>query len=261
MNRICSSCHAVAPAADRYCRSCGATLGVAQGQQTTIFARATTSGPTLLRPSVMTNPFPQAPGWSSSEVGNGSVEHLVFVCDVSYSMDEPYEGDVSKLAAVRRAGRSLVHEKAQRSPADQVGLVVFTEQAHVEVPLVSLQHRKQRLIDALRALTSGPGTDINAGLEAAQHVFDWEAHDVKRRIILLTDGQGGDPLQTAESLKGNGVVIEVIGIGPSPSGVDEHLLRQVASVVGGITRYTFIKDQRTLVRTTTVLAQQPGVQW
>lgn len=77
------------------------------------------------------------------------------------------------------------------------------------------------------------GTDIDAGLKVADQALQWHRFSVVRRIILLTDGQGGYPLQTAESLKQRGVVIDAIGVGDQPSDVDEKLLRAVASVVQG----------------------------
>ena len=77
-----------------------------------------------------------------------------------------------------------------------------------------------------------------------------------RRIVLLTDGHGGHPIDTARDLKSKGVVIDVIGVGSAPSGVDEKLLRNVASVVEGEARYRFIKDQQTLVAHYTQLANK-----
>lgn len=87
-------------------------------------------------------------------------------------------------------------------------------------------------------------------------MFDWSRNDVVRRIVLLTDGHGGEPLRTAEDLKSRGVVIDVIGVGSNPSRVDEKLLRKVASVIEGETRYRFIKDQQTLVGHYTQLANK-----
>jgi hypothetical protein len=87
-------------------------------------------------------------------------------------------------------------------------------------------------------------------------LFDWHRAGVVRRVVLETDGHGGNPLQTAEYMKQNGVVIDVVGIGEHPSGVDEKLLKKVASVVEGELRYRFIKDHRTLVAHYTQLANK-----
>ena len=45
----------------------------------------------------------------------------------------------------------------------------------------------------------------------ARDMFDWNRKDIVRRIILLTNGEGGDPLHTAKDLKSRGVVIDIIG--------------------------------------------------
>ena len=73
---------------------------------------------------------------------------------------------------------------------------------------------------------------------------------------MLTDGHGGDPLRTSEELKAAGVIIDVVGIGPTSSDVNEDLLKQLASVVEGELRYRFIKDHRTLVQHYTQLANK-----
>ena len=57
----------------------------------------------------------------------------------------------------------------------------------------------------------------------------------------MTDGHGGHPLRTAEELKARGVVIDVTGVGQDPAGVDEKLLKKVASVIEGELRYRFVK--------------------
>jgi len=70
------------------------------------------------------------------------------------------------------------------------------------------------------------------------------------RIVLLTDGHSteGDPLTTAAKIKTDGIQLDIIGIGGSPSEVDEKSLRQMASVVDGEIRYWFIRSVGDLVR-------------
>ena len=122
----------------------------------------------------------------------------------------------------------------------------FDQYAQVEFPLGTLATDKAQMISAIQALQIRGGTDINEGLKVAGSLFDFN-RKVKRRIILLTDGQGGYPLRTAEGLKSQGVTIECIGIGQSPDCVDEALLRQVATTSAGECHYRFISDQRTLL--------------
>ncbi len=73
---------------------------------------------------------------------------------------------------------------------------------------------------------------------------------------MLTDGQGGEPLATAERLKSRGVVIDVIGVGKTPSDVNEPLLKKVASNIQGELHYRFIKDHQSLIAHYTQLAHK-----
>jgi Mg-chelatase subunit ChlD len=198
-------------------------------------------------------PMAVLPGQGGSPRANQR-EHTVFVVDVSGSMDSEYQGGMSKLEAAKRANLSMVLNKAQIDPNDEIGLVSFESHAHRILGLCPIHSHRAQIIQAVQSLMIGGGTDINEGLKAARKSFDWGRNDVVRRIMLLTDGQGGHPLTTAEDLKSRGVVIDVIGVGENPSGVDEKLLRKVASSIEGEVRYRFIKDQQTLVAHYTRLA-------
>ena len=52
------------------------------------------------------------------------------------------------------------------------------------------------------------------------------------------------------------MVIDVIGIGPSPHKVNERLLKKLASTIEGELRYRFIKNHRALVTLYTQLANK-----
>lgn len=146
--------------------------------------------------------------------------------------------------------------KAQIDPYDAVGIVTFDDQAQRVLEICPLHSHRRHIIQTLQQLPEGGGTDINEGLKAAREMFDWSRSDAVRRIVLLTDGQGGHPLHTAEDLKNRGTIIDVIGVGEDPGEVDEKLLKKVASVVEGEIRYRFIKDQQSLVAHYTMLANK-----
>ena len=75
--------------------------------------------------------------------------------------------------------------------------------------------------------------------------------NIQGHIVLLTDGDHncpGFPRDWANRLKGSGVIIDCIGIGGSPSDVNEHLLRDIASIdESGRPRYRFIADSDSLL--------------
>ena len=185
---------------------------------------------------------------------HGQRELLFYVGDVSGSMGEPYDERFLKIEAAIRANTAMVVQKAQLDPDDEVGLITFNHAARLLEPLTVLRNKKASIIQSLQSLHASGGTDINQGLEVARDHFQWQRSGAVRRVVLLTDGHGGDPLGTAAYLKERGVVIDVIGIGPSPSEVDEGLLRKVASVVDGASRYRFISDADTL----TIICTQLG---
>lgn len=259
MDRNCPSCGQAAMISDLYCRGCGAVIDATRNQSRTVISPVefTRQQP---RASTVTNPgctsWPNAQPVTVGPRMRGRVEeHLVYAVDVSGSMDELYERGVTKLAAAVRAGRQLVLEKVRLASDDHVGVISFTDTAQVVAPLMPLRTGRQQLMDSLRSLVARGGTDINEALKLARDQFDWTAQ-VDRRILLLTDGHGGHPLRTADELKSRGVVLEVIGIGPSPSAVDERLLRNLSSCVDGESLYFFITDQATLIKTVTALAFQ-----
>jgi len=265
---LCILCGAAIAAAARFCQNCGRTLGA-----------TTLNGKTLVQPvtvaavtSPMGVPVPASPPPRSTTSASGAAsphfapqppmdqrELTFFINDISSSMQDPYDDQFTKLDAAKRAAITMVINKAAIDPADEIGIITFNSTAVVRCQLMPAGPNKRFIIDALQSLAASNGTDINEGLRMADWAFDWQRGGVVRRIVLLTDGKGGYPLSTAEQLKLRGVVIDVIGVGKDPSGVDEKLLKRVASVVDGELRYRFIKDQQSLVNHYTHLAQKTRI--
>lgn len=182
------------------------------------------------------------------------------VLDVSSSMG------ISDYAPTRLKGgigATLAYTDARRKtcPGDRVAVVSFHHAARVVLPLTPITNKK--MIDrALHRLRDDGGTDLAEGLRAVASLFaNRPPADRRRHVILLTDGQGSEPLEMAVHLKERlGVVIDVVGIGGSPDVVNEALLRQVATTdPDGFCHYRFIKDTQTLSEHYTQLAQ--GLLW
>jgi hypothetical protein len=162
-------------------------------------------------------------------------------------MAEMFDGSITKQQAANQAAVNTLLQKAAIDPQDQIGIVIFNETAEVLLPPLPIAGHKPRMIQILQSITPDDGTDIDTGLVAGSNLIDWNRSDVVWRNILLTDGHGGYPLRTAQDTKNRGGVIDVVGIGPDPSSVDEPLLKKVASSIGGVLHYRFIKDYRTLL--------------
>ncbi len=259
MSQACYQCGTVNTMGARFCQNCGATVGATSAQGRTLIAPSFTPevdvATIVQRANERFGNTAVMPGPINSEKGDQR-ELTFFVTDYSLSMGESFGGGQSKLQATMRACVNLVLNKAKIDAFDEIGLIVFNSRAQVLHPLASLMTQKRQILERLQTLAPNNGTDINEGLKAARDAFDWHRNDVTRRIILLTDGHGGNPLRTADELKSRGVVIDVIGVGEKPNKVDEKLLRKVASVIEGETRYRFIKDQQTLVDHYTSLANK-----
>ncbi len=262
MDTTCPHCHTPNASQGRFCSNCGKILAATADSPQTLVMQPTQAH----QPSVDVQTIIQR---TQQAFGNGPVaaptrvnpatnlgqrEHIVFAIDVSGSMASRYDSRMSKLEAAVRANCTMVVEKQQIDPLDEIAIVSFCHKAQTHLTLCSIQTHKRQILTTLQSLRSHGGTDINEALKQAEQLFDWSHSDVVRRIVLLTDGHGGHPQRTAERLKSRGVVIDIVGVGAKPSGVNESMLKQIASVIEGELRYRFIKDQQTLIAHYTQLA-------
>jgi hypothetical protein len=191
----------------------------------------------------------------SSETGPR--DHVLIANDVSPSMEEPMDAAHTKRQAAQRAACLYVVQSGSINPLTHIGVISFSAQALLSHSLCPAQENKTSLLRCIQEAPVGDGTNLRRPLELALQTFDWNAPCVAtRRVILLTDGIGGDPRPPANELKRRGVTIEIIGVGPHPSAVREDLLRETASVIHKEPCYRFIKDSQTLMATYTALAQQ-----
>lgn len=175
----------------------------------------------------------------------------VFVHDASTSMATK-DCYPSRLKASNNAAVKYVDKRAEISPDDRISLISFNTVAVVHSPLAPISDRRI-FFESLRYLKARGGTHIASGLWAARRVFmedipTGQTQDRIRRIVLLTDGHGGDATAIAYELKGCGILIEVIGVGGDPSVVNEDLLRRVATTDStGFTHYWFINNSQQLI--------------
>lgn len=256
-------CGTMLTAPSKFCPSCGTP--VAAGTSVTLVAPAPT--PTLTRPASMVGARTQVTPPRSSSIARirtalartenpSAQEDLIFAVDCSPSMEEVFDGGQTKLQAAQNAACQMVCVRRKTAPNDRIGIVRFWENADVVAPLTPVGTGGRDLLRAIQNIEYADGTDLAAGLAEAGDLFDWDAHGTLRRIVLLTDGMGGDPGPIADRLKVKGVVIEVIGVaaGRGSDQLDEPLLRRVASTVAGQLKYAFIRDHATLLATFTNIA-------
>lgn len=146
------------------------------------------------------------------ETENLPPSNLVFLIDVSGSMDEP-----NKLPLLKSSFKMLVNELR---PQDHVAIVVYAGAAGLVLEPTSGAEKK-KIIDALDRLEAGGSTAGGAGIKLAYAVahkhFKKEGNN---RVILATDGDfnigessNAAMEQLIETEKQGGVFLTLLGFG------------------------------------------------
>ena len=166
------------------------------------------------------------------------------VIDSSYSMDEE-DWKPSRMHAAKRAGMAFVTRLAKEEPSARVAIIEFSSRARILCNLVPVSDLA--VMDAIRSIRTSSATNVPAGVKAAVQVL---AGSGNAQAIILSDGhsnEGGSARPHGVHLRSIATV-STIGIGGSPSEVDEALLRELASEYpDGRKRYRWIGDEDQLV--------------
>ncbi|MFO0908555.1 MAG: von Willebrand factor type A domain-containing protein [Isosphaeraceae bacterium] len=138
--------------------------------------------------------------------------NLVFLLDVSGSMDEP-----NKLPLVQASLQRLVKELGEN---DRIAIVVYAGASGLVLPSTSCA-RKTEILNAIERLRAGGSTNGGAGIELAYNVA--VQNFIKQgtnRVILCTDGDfnvgvtSDDALvKLIEAKRQSGVFLSVLGFG------------------------------------------------
>ena len=171
----------------------------------------------------------------------------VQLIDASPSMDST-DWPPTRLEAAKEGALAFVKRLESEEPDARVAIVSYSFEARVHAGLTPAK-KAAKLSQAISQIESINCTNIHAGLEAALQVLKYSARPCQ--VVLLTDGHhntGPDPIKVA-ALARKKAVVECIGIGGSPSDVDEELLKDIASArPDGTKRYRWIGDKQGLVR-------------
>ena len=156
--------------------------------------------------------------------------NLVFLIDVSGSMDEP-----DKLPLLKSGMRLLAD---QLRPDDKVSIVVYAGAAGVVLE-PTLGKDKQKIDDALDHLQAGGSTAGGEGIQLAYKIAK-EAHidGGINRIILATDGDFNVGITDLDQLKAmiedsrkSGIALTTLGFGEG--NYNDALMEQLADVGNG----------------------------
>ncbi len=185
-------------------------------------------------------------------------DSLVIALDLSRSMDA---ADVAP-SRLERAKLKLM-DLLERRRDGQTALVVYSSHAFTVTPLTDD-------VDTIGALVGSLSTDIMpsrgsvpaSALAKAKDLLE-QAGASRGRVLLITDGAGGEAASVAAELRRAGYTTSVIGVGTSEGGpvpqagggfvtdaagrmvlpgLEEGLLKDIAAAGGGIYRRLAIDD-------------------
>ena len=190
-----------------------------------------------------------------------SGRNLMLAVDLSGSMDakdfELAGRRVDRLTATKAVASDFI----TRRKGDRIGLILFGEQAYLQVPLtLDRETVKTLLLESFIGL-AGEKTAIGDAITlAVKRIHDQQEMETNQVLVLLTDGANTageiQPIKAAELAKEIGLRIYTIGIGAdqmvvssitggmrrvNPSAdLDERTLRQIAEMTEG--RYFRARD-------------------
>ncbi|HEY0026136.1 MAG TPA: von Willebrand factor type A domain-containing protein [Longimicrobium sp.] len=163
--------------------------------------------------------------------------NLVFLVDVSGSMDEP-----DKLPLVQQSLRLLVNELSAR---DRVAIVVYAGAAGLVLESTP-GDRKDEILDAIERLQAGGSTAGAQGIRLAYEVAR-RNHIAggNNRVILASDGDfnvgvssQGELVQLIEEKRGQGTFLTVLGFGTG--NLADTRMEQMADHGNG--NYAYVDD-------------------
>lgn len=185
-----------------------------------------------------------APQWGVA-AGNREVQgiDIVIALDISSSMSTIDFGELNRLEAAKQ----VIAQFIARRTNDQIGLVVFAEQAFHVVP-PTLDHdvllTSLAAIDVSERMGVEDGTAIGIGLASAGNMLR-TTRGASRVVILLTDGINTagtvSPLTATRALAALGLIVYTVGVGNSDAtqpdnntSFNEEILRTIAQLADGL---------------------------
>jgi Ca-activated chloride channel family protein len=183
--------------------------------------------------------------------------HLTVAIDISASMK--WNG---RMEMAQRALARLLDHLGER---DRVALVAFNEEVAYVMEEASRDDR-QKLLETIGRLRPAGGTNIDAGLRqaAAMSLSGAAQAGAARRVVLLTDGRVGLPLEEAEQVEaflrnaaGEGLQLDVIDL--SQQEEFPEYMQRLAAAGGGQVRHGDTADAIQWALVESLLGRSPVV--
>jgi Ca-activated chloride channel family protein len=169
---------------------------------------------------------------------------VLFLLDVSGSMDEPVAPGLTKLQAAKNA---IILALDHFTETDRVGLAAFSTAPDGSLtpgaisPVTEIQAGKEQFVSTLSTLTSVADTPLYAAVSqfSTAQAATWDAERINA-IVLLSDGRDDTPIPTVSR---EAMIATLQGQQPATpvnvftlaygGGADVDALRQISAVTGG----------------------------
>ncbi|MDH3719222.1 MAG: VWA domain-containing protein [Planctomycetota bacterium] len=182
------------------------------------------------------------------DVGARPLSNLVFLIDVSGSMNQP-----NKLPLLKRGMKLLAEQLGEN---DRVAIVVYASAQGLALPSTSGLER-QKILDALDSLQAGGSTNGGAGIELAYKIAqDKFIEGGVNRVLLCTDGDFNVGTTSTAALERmvedkaqSGVFLTVLGFGHG--NLNDAMMENISNKGNG--NYAYIDN---LTEARKVLVQQ-----
>ncbi len=170
-----------------------------------------------------------------------SARDLMLAVDLSQSMDaRDFTGPDGRRIDRLEAVKLVLDDFIARREGDRIGLIVFGEQAFLQVPFTLDHDTARALLDETRIGMAGPRTVIGDAIGLTVKVFEG-SEAPSRVLVLLTDGNDTGsrvpPMKAAEIAAREGITIHTIAIGDADASgddkVDLEALRAISGETGG----------------------------
>jgi len=177
----------------------------------------------------------------------GGHRNSLLLIDTSPSMNQT-DWKPSRLGGALESASAYLAQLAQEDPNAYIAVVQYASTAKITVPLTQCRYA-EAIQDQFWRIRTGFMTNITSGLKAAYNICS-RCHGTNQ-VVLLSDGfhnLGSNPRRISDKLK-EYATIECVGIGGSPTSVDEKLMMYIASSrADGTKRYRWIGKKEILVQ-------------
>ena len=168
---------------------------------------------------------------------------LLLAVDLSGSMEKTdfVDPDGKRLRRVD-AVKAVLDDFVARREGDRLGLVLFGNAAHLQVPFTRDHDLYRTLLEGIDVGMVGPQTMIGEAIGLSIKLFE-ESEAERKVVVLLTDGNDSGsrvpPSKAASIAAEHGIVLHAVAMGdPQTKGsdrVDLDVLRALADETGGST--------------------------